>query len=155
MVASHGDAAAQKALEMRLAAALKSDVPQAAKDFLCRKLSLIGSAACVPTVAGLLTDEKLSHMARYALEPIRDPSVDDALRDALGKVEGRPRLGIIGSLGVRRDAKAVTALTALLKDAETSRAAARALGSIGTPEAAKALQDALPGTTGGDQWDIC
>ena len=46
-------------------------------------------------------------MARYALETIPDPSVDDALRDALGKVQGRPRLGVIGSLGVRRDAKAV------------------------------------------------
>ena len=46
-------------------------------------------------------------MARYALETIPDPSVDDALRDALGKLKGRPLLGVIGSLGVRRDAKAV------------------------------------------------
>ena len=46
-------------------------------------------------------------MARYALEPIPDPSVDDALRDALGKLKGRLLVGVIGSLGVRRDAKAV------------------------------------------------
>ena len=32
-------------------------------------------------------------MARYALETIPDPSVDDALRDALGKLKGRPLHG--------------------------------------------------------------
>ena len=70
----------------------------------------VATKEAVPTLAALLGDEKLSHMARYALEAIPDPSVDDALRDALGKLQGRPRLGVIGSLGVRRDAKAVDAL---------------------------------------------
>ena len=53
VVASHGDAGARKALETRLAAVLKTDASRAAKDFVCRKLSLIGTAACVPTVAEL------------------------------------------------------------------------------------------------------
>ena len=43
-----------------------------------------------------------------------------------------------------RDAEAVGALAELLKDADAKQAAARALGSIGTPEAAKALEAALP-----------
>jgi len=143
VVASHGDAAAQKALEMRLAAALKSDVPQAAKDFLCRKLSLIGSAACVPTVAGLLTDEKLSHMARYALERIPGPEAVGAMRDALPKVKGKQKVGVINSLGVRRDKQSTAALVALLGDSDQqiAGAAAAALGAIGTPETAKALAD--------------
>ena len=149
VVASHGDAAAQKALEMRLAAALKSDVPQAAKDYLCRKLSLIGSGACVPTVAGLLTDEKLSHMARYALERIPAPEAVGAMRDALPKVKGKQKVGVINSLGVRRDKQGTAALVALLGDSdkEIAGAAAAALGAIGTPETAKALaafQDKAP-----------
>ena len=99
-------------------------------------------------LAALLGDEKLAHMARYALEPIPDPAVDDALRDALGKLKGRPLVGVIGSIGVRRDAKAVEPLARLLKDADAdvAQAAARALGSIGTPAAVKALEDALAGT---------
>ncbi len=61
-------------------------------------------------LAALLGDEKLAHMARYGLEPIPDPAVDDALRDALGKLKGRPLVGVIGSIGVRRDTKAVEPL---------------------------------------------
>ncbi len=87
-------------------------------------------------------------MARYALEPIPDPAVDDALRDALGKLKGRPLVGVIGSIGVRRDVKAVDPLCKLLKDpdADVAQAAARALGSLGTAAAVEALEDALAGT---------
>jgi HEAT repeat protein len=96
-------------------------------------------------------------MARYALETIRDPSVDDALRDALGKVQGQPRLGVIGSLGARRDIKAVDALAGLLKgtDADAAQAAARALGCIGAPAAAQALESALPEASSRNQLAIC
>ena len=143
------------AQEAELIAVLKSDADIEAKSTACRELSRIATKQSVPTLASLLGDEKLSHMARYALEPIRDPSVDDALRDALGKVQGRTRLGVIGSLGVRRDTKAVAPLAKLLKDADAKQAAARALGSIGNAEAAKALEDALSGATGQDQLNIC
>ena len=118
VVASHKDAAARKALEKRLAAALAADVPQAAKDFICRKLSLVGSAECVPACAALLADEKLSHMARYALERIPDAAAVKAMRDAMPKVKGKLKVGVINSLGVRRDAESTAALTALLKDAD-------------------------------------
>jgi len=143
IVASHNDTAARKSLEMRLVAALKSDVSQAAKDYICRQLSLIGSAGCVPAVAELLTDEKLSHMARYALERIPDEEAVAALREALPKTSGTVKVGVINSLGVRRDAKSTEALTALLadQDVEIASAAAAALGAIGTPEAAKALTE--------------
>lgn len=141
VVASHGDAAAQKKLETKLAAVLSTDAPQAAKDYVCRQLSLIGTASCVPAVAPLLTDEKLSHMARYALERMPCPEAVAAMRDALPKAKGLVKVGIINSLGVRRDAQSTAALAALLtdSDAEIASAAAAALGSIGTPEAAKAL----------------
>jgi hypothetical protein len=145
VVASHGDAEARKALEGRLAEVLKTDAPRAAKDYVCRKLSLVGGEGCVPTVAGLLTNAELSHMARYALERIPCDCAVDAMRDAMGKVQGKLKVGMINSLGVRRDAKATGALVGLLKDSdkEVADAAAAALGKIGSPEAAKALQ-ALP-----------
>jgi HEAT repeat protein len=138
------------AQEADLLAVLRSGASVQEKAAACRQLSRIATKEAVPTLAALLGDEKLSHMARYALETIPDPSVDDTLRDALGKVQGQPRLGVIGSLGMRRDVKAVDALAALVKgtDADAAQAAARALGCIGAPEAAKALEDALADATG-------
>ena len=141
VVASHNDAAAKKALEKRLVEVLKSDAPHAAKDYVCRKLSLIGSAASVPALAALLPDEKLSHMGRYALERMPCAEAVAAMREALSKTQGLQKIGVINSLGVRRDAKSTAALTALLKDSDPQivAAAAAALGSIGTVQASKAL----------------
>ena len=141
IVKSHGDAAAQKALAKRLAAVLGTDAKQCGKDYCCRKLSLIGTADNVPAVAPLLTDEKLSHMARYVLERMSCPESAKAMQDALPKVKGLLKVGVINSLGVRRDAASTGALEKLLGDSDkqTAGAAAAALGSIGTPEAAKAL----------------
>ena len=76
-------------------------------------------------LAALLCNEELSHMARYGLEPIPDPSVDTALRDALDKVKGRLLVGVIGSIGVRRDPKAVPALVKRLDDPDAEVAAGR------------------------------
>lgn len=139
-----------KQAEARLIAVLQSaEASQKDKADACRQLAIVGSKQAVPALAGLLTDEKLSHMARYALEPIPDPAVDEALRDALGKLKGRLLVGVIASVGVRRDAQAVPALVKLLDDpdSDVAQAAARALGSIGTLEAAKALRAALGKTT--------
>jgi HEAT repeat protein len=135
------------AQEAQLLAVLKSDAGGFEKATACRELSRVATKQSVPVLATLLGDEKLSHMARYALETINDPSVDEALRGALGKVSGRPLQGVIGSLGVRRDAKAVPAIAKLLTaaDAGVAQAAARGLGQIGTADAAQALQAALAG----------
>ncbi|MGC8828238.1 MAG: HEAT repeat domain-containing protein [Verrucomicrobiia bacterium] len=131
--------------EQALIAVLKSNAGQKEKADACRELAVYGTKASVPVLAPLLEDEKLSHMARYALEPIQDPSVDEAFRNALKKVNGRLLVGVIGSIGVRRDVKAIDALAAYLNDqnAEVAQAAARALGSIGTTQSAKVLQAAL------------
>ncbi|HPS00853.1 MAG TPA: HEAT repeat domain-containing protein, partial [Candidatus Sumerlaeota bacterium] len=134
-----------KKSEKELLDILKSGASQKEKADACRQLSLVGSKEAVAGLAALLTDEKMSHMARYGLETIPDPSVDEALRDALGKVKGRLLIGVIGSLGVRHDEKAVAPLLGLLKDADAgvAQAAARAVGRIGTADAAKGLQEAL------------
>jgi len=141
----------------KLTAVLKSDAPQKEKAEACRELARIGTKDAVAPLAALLSDEKLSHMARYGLETIPDPSVDKALREAAGKLQGRMLVGVVGSLGVRRDTKAVKVLTKLLHDSDNdvAQAAARALGSIGTPPAAKALLDALPGVSPANQLAFC
>jgi len=145
------------AQEAQLIAVLRSDATQEEKATACRQLARVATKEAVPALASLLGDEKLAHMARYALETIPDASVDDALRDALGKLKGRVLQGVIGSLGVRRDAKAVPAMAKLLADPdrEVAQAAARALGSIGTPEAAKALEAALAGLSPANQVAFC
>ena len=144
VTATRGDAAARKDLEARLLAALQSDISRDAKDYVCRKLTIVGTVASVPTLAFLLGDEKLAHMARFALERIEGPEASEALQGNLRTVSGKLKIGVISSIGSRRDAKAVGALSGLLKDSDPAvvRAAAIALGNIGGEEAAKALQAA-------------
>lgn len=141
----------------KLISVIKSDAPHKEKADACRRLAIVGTKDAVAPLAELLADEKLSHMARYALEPIPDPAVDKALRDALGKLKGGPLVGVIGSIGVRGDAMAVAALKEKLldPDAQISQATARALGSIGTLDAAKALQRALPDVQKENQLAMC
>jgi HEAT repeat protein len=147
----------RKAEEAKLIAVIKSDAGIKEKADACRDLALVGTKDAVAPLAALLGDDKLGHMARYGLEPIPDPAVDDALRDALGKLKGRPQIGVIGSIGVRKDAKAIDALSKLLADAdaEVAQASARALGKIGNADAAKAIEAALPKAPEGNQVAFC
>ncbi len=140
---------ADKEREAKLIAVLKSDAQLKEKADACRELSIIGTKQCVAPLAALLRDEKLSHLARYGLEPIPDPAVDEALRAAVAELKGRPLIGVIGSLGVRRDKNAVGALAGLLKDSDpdVARAAARALGRIGDAPATEALEKVLEAAT--------
>jgi hypothetical protein len=146
VTAAHGHADVREDLEKRLLAALESDISRDAKGFVCRMLTVVGGALSVPTLAGLLADEYHSHMARYALERIPAAEAAQALRDALPRLSGKLKIGVIGSIGSRRDAAAVSALSALLKDenAAVARAAATALGDVGNVEAANALQANQP-----------
>jgi len=141
----------------QLIAVLKSDADRKAKADACRELAVIGGKDAVPVLAGLLADEKLNHMARYALETIPDPSVDAALRAALGKLQGRPLVGVIGSIGVRHYVGALEALAGKLtdSDADVAQAAARALGRLGTVEAGEALMRGIGGTEEGNFLAFC
>jgi hypothetical protein len=143
VIAAHGDAALRADLEKRLAALLVPGPSRAAKEYACRKLSLIGTSASVPALAGLLADVAESHMARFALERMAAPEAGAALREAVGRVSGDLRIGVIGSLAKRCDAESVPAIAALLAaDHKTAVAAADALGIIGSPAALEALEKA-------------
>lgn len=111
----------------------------------CQRLAVTGGKDAVPALAALLSDPELAHYARFGLEPNPDPSADEALREALKKLKGRLLVGVINSLGQRRDPHAVDALARLLDspDAEVAQAAAAALGRISGLRAAKILEDAL------------
>lgn len=140
------DSIYNKAEEKQLIATLHSpESPQADKVLACKKLAVVGSKESIAALAALLSDEKLSHMARYGLEPMQEPEAGQALRDALGKVKGKLLVGVINSLGARRDPKAVDALAALLgdPDAAVAGAAAGALGRIGDAASAGILQKAI------------
>ncbi|MEK7675906.1 MAG: HEAT repeat domain-containing protein [Verrucomicrobiota bacterium] len=143
--------------EDKLIAILQSQASQKEKTDACRQLAVIGTRDAVPALVALLADEKLNHSARYALETIPEPAVDNALRTALGELKGRPLVGVIGSLGVRRDTQAVEPLAKLLPDTDTdvAQAAARALGKIGNSAAAKALDGALANVPAANQLAFC
>ena len=131
--------------EAQLIAVLKSDAPQQKKGEACIDLAKLGTTESVAPLAALLGDDKLSHMARYGLETIADPAVDEALHAALGHLQGRLLVGVIQSIGVRRDSAAVEPLAKMLvgADAEVASAAAASLGKIGSPTAVAALKQAL------------
>ncbi len=145
------DDAAKKAEAARLTEVLRSDAAPFDKAKACQRLALIGTKDAVPALAALLADEELGNYARFGLERIPDPSVDDALRDALGKLHGPLLVGAINSVGVRRDAKAVGALTGLVSNPtpEVAPKALAALAEIATAEAVEALQRALVGDSAG------
>lgn len=145
VIAAHGQADAGQDLENRLIVALKQDLSRDAQDYVCRKLAVVGTAAAVPNLATLLGNQDRSHMARYALERIAAPEAGKALRDALGTVNGNLKIGVIGSLGARRDRASIARLAKLLHDKNpaVARAAALSLGAIGVAESAAALQAAL------------
>ncbi|TKJ37849.1 MAG: hypothetical protein CEE38_07225 [Planctomycetes bacterium B3_Pla] len=141
IVATHGDAAARKALEKSLVDALAGGISRSAQDYVCRKLRIVGTIQSIEALAALLADEKTSHIARYALERIPDEKAAEAMRDALPEVSSKLKPGIIGSLGARRDKKSLMVLSKLLGDSDiqVARAAAQSLGLIGTSAAAKEL----------------
>ena len=131
--------------QQKLIAVLRSQAPAAEKAITCKRLAIYGGPEAVPALAPLLADEKLSSWARIPLEVIPGPAADEALRQALDKVQGRLLVGVINSIGVRRAAGAVEALVARLNDpdAEVASVSAVALGRIGNDAATTALAGAL------------
>ena len=142
---SVAQASVDASVEAKLIAVLQSDAPYKAKSDACRALVTKGTRNAVPALSALLGDEKLNHMARYALEEIQDPSATVALRQALNTTKGLPLIGVINSVGSRRDAGAIAVLAKLLSSGEAgvADAAATSLGRIGTAASARTLRAAL------------
>lgn len=131
--------------ESDLLGVLTGDAPGADKAMACKRLAVYGSEAAAPELAKLLGDEKLASWSRIALEAIPGAKVDEALRGAVGSLQGKLLVGTLNSIGVRRDAGSVDTLKTRLqdKDSEVASAAAVALGKIGNAAAAEALRQSL------------
>ena len=130
---SYGNQEERLNLEKQFAAVLKmDDVTYEAKDFACRQLMLIGTDESIPAIATLLGDEKLSNMARYALEQNQSPEVDKVLVKALDSTSGLPLVGIINTLGNRGNAAPLAALEKLTmnSDVMVANAATAAVAKI-------------------------
>jgi HEAT repeat protein len=124
---------------------LQSDAPEAEKALACKHLSVYGSSESVAELAKLLSNERLASWSRTALEAIPGSAADESLRKASESLQGRLLVGVINSIGVRRDAGAVELLSKRLADpeADVASAAAIALGRIGNAAAAGPLRKAL------------
>jgi HEAT repeat protein len=132
--------------EESLIAVLTSlDSSRADKAIACKKLAVFGSKDAVPALAALLSDEQLISWSRIALEAIPGSEADEALRKAMGDLKGRSLIGVINSIGFRRDMRAVPGLTERLsdQDPQVASAAAVALGKIGNEAATVALRRSL------------
>ena len=137
--------AASPEKESELLAVLRSEAPAAEKAIACKNLAIHGSSEAVPDLAKLLPDEQLSSWARIALESIPGSEADAALRAATESLQGRLLVGMINSIGVRRDADSVETLIPRLQDADTEVVAATAiaLGRIGNEAATASLRKSL------------
>jgi len=134
--------------EQELIAILRSDAPAADKAITCKRLAVQGSAASVEVLAPLLADEQLASWARIALEAIPAPEAGAALRKATESLSGRLLVGVLNSLGVRRDEEATDLFVQRLNspDREVAEASAVALGRLGNDIALKALRERLDGS---------
>lgn len=129
-------------LATHMKARLTGEASEECWEYLLEKLSLVGSGSDVPALAAFLANPQLGHAARAALERISGDEAVAALRDALSSLRGPALIGVINSLGQRRDRKAVTRLIPFLQtdDMPLCGAAIVALGKIGGPEALTAIR---------------
>lgn len=133
----YGDDAAIRALPLAKLNALLADAQATpyAKAKACVRLAVIGDASSVSAIAPLLEYNNLSVYARTALEQIPGDAATNALIAALPKLAGNNLIGAINSLGVRRDPRAVDALSRIVTahNPEAAKAASLALALIRPP----------------------
>ena len=111
----------------------------------CQQLAIIGTSEAIPALAAKLNDERLAHYAREALEAMASPAAEAALRESTARLRGTHLIGVVNSLGMRRDMAAVPSLAKLARDASSPAAPAAllALGRIGTAEAGDVVRATL------------
>ncbi len=132
----------RRVLEQEFLKVLGNDISGAGRDFLLRQLGIIGSSESVELLANMLNAPEVCQMARHALETIPGSEADEALRKRLEESKGDiVSIGIIGTLGHRRDAGAVEQLAQIIdgKNEALAIAAANALSNIGSSDAEDAL----------------
>lgn len=130
-----------------------ADTNATARLWLLAQLERIGRAECVDAVAALLDDGDplVRDAAQRALANNPAPKAGAKLSDKLkATADNKFKAALIGALGYRAEPAGVAALAGELgsQDAAVAAVAARALGKIATPEAAKALAAARSAARG-------
>lgn len=135
----------RKELSMTLCELLASDLPKWVKRFIIEQLQIVGGEEAVEALSKQLGDEELSESARQALQANPSEAALRALRGWLPKATGNLRIGIINTLGERRDSKALELIMneAKSNDADVRGAAYEALGKLGDTAALDALLNGL------------
>ena len=82
----------------QLLALLKSDAEPAQKDQACRRLAVVGTKEAIPALVAMLSDEKMCDVARFGLQAIPDPAVDEALLNQAAKVTVRAGMACAADL---------------------------------------------------------
>jgi HEAT repeat protein len=138
----------RKAVAQAITSHLGSAVPVPARVWLIRSLETIGRGEAIAPLQAILAsdgDPLLRETARRALEANPHVNAKRALREAFRTARGTLRIGIIRSLGVRRDILATGLLLEAAgdEDVEVKLAAIEALASIGEISAVQVLESAL------------
>ena len=141
--ATYGDREARTRMEAAMVELLDSNATVAAKQFVCKKLWIMGTAASIPALEKLLvgSDPVLAEAACYALRTQESELAGAALRRAIAKAKGTSLAAIVTLLGDKRDAAAVSRIgpVCMSEDEVVSSAAIAALGKIASPDAVDAL----------------
>ena len=113
----------------------------AAKQFVCRMLRQIGPDRSLPYLAQMLLDDALTDDARFAMQGHASPAIDRTLRESLDRLSGAALVGVVGTIGQRRDRDAVPQLVGLIDTTDPGLTAAivGSLRQIGGPQARDAL----------------
>jgi HEAT repeat protein len=140
----------RKVVEAKIIEALPKATTKDAKNFLCRQLRFIGSAASIPALETLLSDPDGAFMARYVLARYPEPEAAQALHRRLAKASGREKVGLVHALANMNYQPLAADCVKLLKsgDADLASSAARGLGTFGGDSSVKALKAARDGATG-------
>ena len=122
---------------------LSTNASFAAKQYICEKLSVMGTEKSIPALQKLLQKDKTAEIALYALERIPGDAVTAMLMSEMKKANKKNKLAIINVLGRRGDREVVDTAVSLLKkgDAKTKSAMIKVLGELGGKKAISALND--------------
>ena len=128
---SFADYAIDPAREAKSIKTVQSDASLYDKAMACQELAKIATSKSVDALSSLLCDKSLKEYIRYGIAGVKDPKVDKALRMALSRCDDRMiKIGIINSIGVRRDTGASSQLANLALDPK-SGVAPQALAALG------------------------
>ncbi len=142
---THNQPEMRDCLAEELGRLLVSDATLAAKDFACRQFQSVQFRSWSPAQFELLHHEDTVEMACYAIVDQESDTVNPALRQALGQLQGLSLVAVLNLLGDRRDADSVSTVAKYVEDSDATvaDAAIAALGKIASDQASHLLREML------------